>query len=201
MQSTLNFFNQAARTWDIHCLCRHDAIERIIKLLNIRQGQRVLDVGSGTGVLLPFLLPAVGASGEVTALDLSPEMLTMARRKFGNSHNVRFKLFDIEQGSLAQRYDCIVLFNMYPHLRAPYDSVVNLARHNLKTGGTLTIAHYPGREHINKIHRQKTCDVYSDALNPIGQLAEDYSNRGLSVIYAEDTTDFYLLQLRELCGN
>jgi demethylmenaquinone methyltransferase/2-methoxy-6-polyprenyl-1,4-benzoquinol methylase len=196
MQTTQAFFDRAAATWDKRCQCKFDAINRIISLLEIKRGQSVLDVGTGTGILLPFLLPEVGATGSVTALDLSPEMLTMARRKFGSNHNARFRLFDIERGSLAGRYDRIILFNMYPHLATPYETIVKLVRHNLRRGGILTIAHYPGRTFINAIHRQKTCDVYSEALMPIGELATRYASCGLSIRYAEDTTDFYILQLQ-----
>lgn len=196
MQTTQTFFDRAAATWDSRCQCKFDAIKRIISLIEIKRGHSVLDIGTGTGILLPFLLPEVGVKGDVTALDLSPEMLTMARRKFGNYHNAHFRLFDIESGSLAHRYDRIILFNMYPHLAMPYETTAKLVRHNLKRGGMLTIAHYPGRMYINAIHRRKTCDVYSDALMPVGQLAERYARCGLSIHYAEDTDDFFILQLK-----
>src|SRR5262249_40468456 len=56
---------------------RRDALLRA----GIRPGMRVLDVGSGTGVLAQFARDAVGASGAVAAVDPSAAMLDVARRR------------------------------------------------------------------------------------------------------------------------
>lgn len=52
-----------------------------IELLDLSPGDVVLDLGCGTGLNLPLLAEAVGPSGLVIGLDLSPEMLAMARRR------------------------------------------------------------------------------------------------------------------------
>ncbi|NMA65489.1 MAG: class I SAM-dependent methyltransferase, partial [Clostridiaceae bacterium] len=65
------FFNSMAQRWDI--FCRHDKekIDFILNLLNIKYGSRILDVGTGTGILIPFLINKVGDQGEITAVDFS----------------------------------------------------------------------------------------------------------------------------------
>ena len=55
---------------------RRDAVAR----LALGEGTRALDLGCGTGLSLPFLRAAVGASGVVYGVDLSPDMLAVARR-------------------------------------------------------------------------------------------------------------------------
>ncbi|WP_298748163.1 class I SAM-dependent methyltransferase [uncultured Serinicoccus sp.] len=52
-----------------------------VPALGLRPGQRVLDLGCGTGLNLPALLHDVGPTGTVVGLDRSPAMLEVARRK------------------------------------------------------------------------------------------------------------------------
>lgn len=54
---------------------------RAIDLLELRAGDRVLDVGCGTGLNFPLLQERVGAAGRITGLDASSEMLAQARRR------------------------------------------------------------------------------------------------------------------------
>ncbi len=52
-----------------------------IDLLGLREGDKVLDVGCGTGLNFPLLAEAVGPTGRVIGLDRSSAMLTMASRR------------------------------------------------------------------------------------------------------------------------
>ncbi len=53
--------------------------ERLMKLAGLGQGERVLDVACGTGVVTRMAANAVGAEGSVTGLDVNPGMLEVAR--------------------------------------------------------------------------------------------------------------------------
>lgn len=52
----------------------------VIQAADVRGGDRVLDVGCGTGVLTRAVASRVGTTGRVTGIDLNPGMLTVARR-------------------------------------------------------------------------------------------------------------------------
>ena len=52
-----------------------------IRMLNLRAGDTVFDLGCGTGLNFRLLVDAVGPNGLVIGLDRSPEMLAMARRR------------------------------------------------------------------------------------------------------------------------
>lgn len=56
-----------------------------IAMLDLRPGQRVLVVGCGTGLDLPYLVRAIGSAGEVVGVDASPAMLARARAKVRQS--------------------------------------------------------------------------------------------------------------------
>lgn len=54
-----------------------------IPLLELSEGDSVLDVGCGTGLNFPLLLDAVGRSGQLLGVDISPDMLRTAQQKLG----------------------------------------------------------------------------------------------------------------------
>jgi arsenite methyltransferase len=53
-----------------------------VSALELRRGQRVVEIGFGGGLSLPFLLRAIGDRGQVFATETSKEMLARARRRF-----------------------------------------------------------------------------------------------------------------------
>lgn len=79
-------FNDIARPYDrlnrICSLGRDEAWRRrLIDLVGLRQGNHAVDMGTGTGDLLLAMLHKVGEQGSVTGLDISSEMLNVAREK------------------------------------------------------------------------------------------------------------------------
>jgi ubiquinone/menaquinone biosynthesis C-methylase UbiE len=80
-------YRRLARTYDrflsisgrLVGLERHRA--RAIELLDLRQGDVVIDVGCGTGLSFALLEQRVGKSGRIIGLELSPDMLDVARER------------------------------------------------------------------------------------------------------------------------
>lgn len=65
--------------------------QKAVGLLNLKQGDRVLDMGCGSGASFPYLIHAVGSSGEVLGVEISPAFAINAKRrveknKWGNVH-------------------------------------------------------------------------------------------------------------------
>jgi arsenite methyltransferase len=54
---------------------------RVLKALELRQNERVLDIGSGPGLLAYDMAAAVGRDGHVCGIDISEDMLTMSRKR------------------------------------------------------------------------------------------------------------------------
>ncbi len=115
-----------------------------LRLANVREGQQVLDVACGTGRGTVGLAQAVGAPGQVDALDLSDAMLDRARakiEKLGLSSRVHFKQGNARELPYpAESFD--VVYNGYMFDLIPLDGftpiLTEMAR-VLKPGGQLVL--------------------------------------------------------------
>ncbi|MGI5979319.1 MAG: class I SAM-dependent methyltransferase [Oscillospiraceae bacterium] len=149
------FFDRLAPGWDEGCKHEDAVIERILDNVGLAAGQRVLDIGCGTGVMIPHYL-ARGAA-EVVGVDISPKMLESARRKFPMPA-VSFRNADAETCAFEPDFDVCVVYNAFPHFPNPETLVENLAR-ALRPGGTFTIAHGSSRMEIDRRHMESAGDV------------------------------------------
>jgi protein-L-isoaspartate O-methyltransferase len=80
--------------------------------LHLRSGERVLDVGCGTGASFPFLVQAVGEAGEVVGVEISPDMVAMARKRIEQEgwNNVHVLLGNAQSIALSGIFDGLLLF-------------------------------------------------------------------------------------------
>ncbi|MBN2387408.1 MAG: methyltransferase domain-containing protein [Anaerolineales bacterium] len=74
-------YNRMSRWYDLFAGSERRFTEAGLRLLDPRPGERVLEIGFGTGHALVGLARAVGEAGQVDGIDLSPGMLAVARRR------------------------------------------------------------------------------------------------------------------------
>ena len=77
MDSIINYFDEMASIWDNAVLHNKVRIREIIKLSEMKEGDKILDVGSGTGILIDYIRE-VNKLGEIYEVDCSQKMLNMA---------------------------------------------------------------------------------------------------------------------------
>jgi SAM-dependent methyltransferase len=107
---------------------------KAVDLLQLPEGARVLDVGCGTGASFPYLLNAVGKSGEVVGVEFSPDVASVAQRRIERNGwaNVRVVVGDARTVALSGKFDGLLLFGA-PDIYASPEAITNL-RPNLKDG-------------------------------------------------------------------
>lgn len=191
------FFNMLAPTWDDNeVLSTAEKVNQILDFLDIREGHAVLDLGTGTGVLLPFLAQRVGEKGKITAVDYSEGMLERARAKFSVLKPApEFLNVDFENENLSGDYDRIILYCVYPHLHTPVETLKWLMAVNLKSDGLISIAFPCSEDFINNIHRQKHSE--SDRLVSARELASFLRQNGLDAVVASDSPGTYVVNIRK----
>ena len=94
---------------------------RAIDRLMLRPGDRVLDVACGTGLSFPVLREAVGAAGEVVGVDVSPDMIELARRRIAEAgwDNVELLQSAIESVDITGSFDAVLFHFTHDVLRSP----------------------------------------------------------------------------------
>lgn len=138
------FFTPRAAHWDSRFPDDAPAYATAVAALGLREGDRVLDAGCGTGRALAPLRDAVGASGVVLGADLTPAMLEAAVRA-GRDRDGRLLLADVtalplRSGSL----DAVFAAGLVAHLPDPARNLRELAR-VVRPGGVLALFHPIGR--------------------------------------------------------
>ena len=138
------FFGARAAGWDDRFPDDGPAYAAAVGGLGLREGDRVLDAGCGTGRALTPLRAAVGRSGVVVGADLTPAMLEAAVRA-GRDGEGQLLLADVTALPLrAESLDAVFAAGLVAHLPNPAENLAELAR-VVRPGGTLALFHPIGR--------------------------------------------------------
>ena len=187
------YFDQLAPTWDKELTPeRLQCLADIIKESGIKPGNYVLDIGSGTGVLLPFLITAVGDEGRIIAFDFSTEMLIQAQTK-NFPPTVGLVQADVVAIPLPDNSaDLAICNSAFPHFIDKVKALAEIAR-VLKNKGRLVICHTMGREILNQLHQSIGGAVASDLLPDELQVRQIIRQVGLKITRFEDNPERYLV--------
>ena len=157
-KEVIEFFDKQAPTWDERMVRNENAIATILYLGGVHEGCDVLDVACGTGVLFNDYLK-LGVNS-VTGVDISPEMVRIAKANYNDS-KIEVICADIEEKHFDKQFDVCMIYNAFPHF-TNYDSLIEHMASLTKKGGRFTVAHGMSREDLHIHHSGQAVKVSLD---------------------------------------
>lgn len=157
MDEIAAYFDERADSWDESGCSGESRVQgAVLSLVDLKPGDSVLDLGCGTGVMIPFYLAA--QAGKIVAVDVSEKMVERAREKFGNEPSVELRASDALSLDEGERFDAAVIYNAYPHFPDKLALVEKVYR-LLKPSGRFVVAHGSGKDAINRHHEAVAAGV------------------------------------------
>ena len=143
------FFDALAPNWDKGS---EDSLSHVLSLLDrlsIKPGFKVLDLACGTGIITGPLHERFGA--EVVGLDISSEMIRIAKGKYEGYEGISFEVGDFFNVDFEEKFDWVICHNAFPHF-VDADAFVERLYDALKEGGEFVVFHSLGRVKLSKHH-------------------------------------------------
>jgi SAM-dependent methyltransferase len=170
-----------------------DVMERlgeIVSAAKLHQGEVVLDVGTGVGVLVPLIRlyrPSV-----ILACDLAEKMLRRLREKFPEvrTYQSDIALLTLDPASV----DAIFMNAMYGNIADKPGACQNAAQ-ILRQGGRLVVSHPEGRAFVDQL--RLTTDLFIESLPNREAFQALLRPLGLEVITYRDEPLLYLMVARK----
>ncbi len=110
----------------------------------VSPGDRVLDVGAGTGLLTELASARVGAAGEITAIEPTPFMTEVLHRKYDDARRINLIDSQIEDGILPDASFDVILCNQVVQYLADLPQAFSEMRRVLKPGGKMGVGVWSG---------------------------------------------------------
>ncbi|MBU5337110.1 methyltransferase domain-containing protein [Intestinibacter bartlettii] len=170
-------------------------ISYILDRFSIKENDKILDVGTGTGMLIPFVHQH-NPKGNIKGIDKSKHMIQIAKEKFKNIENIEFQLADVECDTIKGTFDKIILFSVFPLLENKISTIKKLIENNLSDDGKLLIAHPESRKSLNA-YIQTHSPLSTPKLLDIYQQRNIFRQAGLDVEEAFENDRIYYLILHK----
>lgn len=137
-------YDRLAPWYDWLAASEHALVEAGLQLLAVQPGERVLEIGAGTGKALVALAAAVGEAGRAIAIDVSPRMIEVSRRRLQRTGLAcRVHLLRGDARALpVPSASCDAVFSSFAlELLAPadLDAALTECRRVLRPGGRLGV--------------------------------------------------------------
>jgi len=168
-------------------------VARFVERASRAQASRILDVGCGTGILLPYLPQACPLATCVVQLDFAEGMLRENARKVPDRRVARLCADAQTLPFPDEHFDLVLCFGVLPHLVDLKAALEELLR-VLRPSGGLAVGHLMGSAELNAFHRSFGGPVANDTLPPAESLAQMLRQLKATVVSAEESPDWYFVE-------
>jgi len=196
-QKTINprrkdFFNERAEIWDQIAIHDLEKVQYITALLGIRGSDRILDIGTGTGIMIPFYERYL-VDGSVVAVVYSEKMIAVARSKYPEKEHplVSYLVSDVYDLKYDECFDLVICYSCFPHFTDQPLALQILSR-ALRKGGRLAVAHSDSAKKINGVHMSGGVEIGNDFLPRMEILKQMMNDSGLAVTFERDDESYFI---------
>ncbi len=187
------FFDEKAQGWDGRFHQDDEGqIRQLVERFDLRAGDRVLDVGTGNGVLLPYLFEKVGSGGRVVALDYSWNMIAEAARAETNGSvsllNASAEAIPLKNDT----FDCVTCLATFAHVCRKMEALKEMNRVLKEGAGRVYITHLMGKKELAEHHRSAGKAVLHDILPSDSDMRGMMQEAGFKDILIVDRPQLYL---------
>jgi len=165
-------------------------LEEIVASAELRPGAVVLDVGTGTGVLIPLIQSYQPAA--VLACDVAEKMLQRVQDRYPLVHTYHADIISLALASTS--VDAIFMNGMYGNIADKPAACGNSSR-MLRSGGRLVVSHPEGRAFVDQL--RATSDLFIESLPTKEEFEALLGKLGLEVIAYRDEPKLYLMVARK----
>lgn len=200
------FFNERAEKW--MDMWYHDPaarsrnrfereFKRLFSPVSLRKNDVILDVGCGSGVLVPYILRRLGPKGRLYEVDYADKMMEVNRR-LHTDPRIMFYVADVNALPLPKE-SCngIFCFSCFPHFQDKPRAMCGMAA-VLKTGGWLLLAHFDSPEALNQHHASSHLAVKHDRMPDEAAMRTLFTGAGLTIIRHVNEDGFYAVLAKRL---
>lgn len=187
------YFDHHASHWDTHTSENIlETAKRLLQHVNIEPNQTVLDIGCGTGILVPYIWQRLNHSGTLIELDISREMVLHGKENF-KEITCHWLIADAHYLPIKpETVDTILCFAVFPHL---IDKAQVIQEHSkvLKQGGSWVICHTRPSKELNEFHKKIGGVVANHTIPEIDEIENLLTKARLHIQHFQDNDDGYLL--------
>lgn len=192
-KSMSEFFDGLSENWDKNEQSTKEDRREFLSFLDIKEGEKVLDLACGTGVITSLLEEK--SKCDVVGLDIAPKMIEKAKEKERNNPYIHYYVGDFISYDFNEKFDHIVVFNAYPHF-LNREAFKNKAINSLNKNGKLEIIHNISRKEIENHHKGGANPYSRGLLSPLEE-AQLYLPEMNILLASEDDHSYKLvLQLK-----
>jgi len=192
MDKRREYYDAFVEEWDKMFTAEDlEILSFLIESFDIKEYDKIVDLGCGTGVLFDLLRRRVGPEGLVVGVDLSSEMVKKARKNFPFK-NIMTIDADAEMLPLkSDLFDVAVSFAAFAHFTCQ-ESVMVEASRILKKGGKFHIIHLLSSKELDTYHLKAGGPVADDHIPSLERMKEIFSSGNFVDISITDHPGLYL---------
>ncbi len=189
------FFNEQSHLWD-----RDENEEKMVSIAQIFQeyipviGEKTLDVGCGTGVLVPLLMQASPPGRVILELDFS---IMMLKKNLLRWYDAKDQVKQVNGDALQlpfpdQLFHFVVCFAIIPHLSNKKRALEEIFR-VMADSGKIMILHLMSSYQLNRFHSEAGDAVSEDHLPPVSEMSDLMHRLGYCIDTAIERDGLYLI--------